>query len=77
MLGETLISFFLDSRWLLYTQTVMSEGNTGHTEIRATLDAVKKESRLSKQAAVKDTVLRAHFSEQNIAENYPRSYTPS
>ena len=42
----------------------MSEENTAHAGIRATLDAVKKESRLSKWAAVKDTVLKAHFTEQ-------------
>ena len=30
---------FLDSWWLLYGQPVMSEGNTAHMEIRATLDA--------------------------------------
>ena len=42
MLGETFISSFLDSWWLLYTQPVMSEGNTAHKEIRANLDAGQK-----------------------------------
>jgi len=56
-LRKTSISLFLDSR-LLYTQPIMSEEDTAHTEIRATLDAVKKESRMSKWAAVKDTVLK-------------------
>ena len=43
-----LILLFLDSQWLLNTQPMMSEGDTAHMEIQATLDAVKKESRLSK-----------------------------
>ena len=76
-LGETSISSVLGSRWLLYTQPIMSEGNTTHTEIRATLDAVKKGLRLSKWAAVKDTVLKAHFTKKNTAENYLRSHPPS
>jgi len=43
--GETSILSFLvrDSRWMLYTQSKMSEGNTAHMEIKTTLDAVKKE----------------------------------
>ena len=41
-IGKTSISSFFDSHWLLYTPPVMSEGNTAHTEIRVTLDAVKK-----------------------------------
>ena len=47
-----LISLFVDSQWLLYTQPVMSEGNTADTEMKATLDAVKK--KIVKWAAVKD-----------------------
>jgi len=39
----------------------MSEGKTIHTEIRITLDAVKKESRLSKWAAVEDTALKLTY----------------
>ena len=31
-LWEMLISLFLDSRWLLYTHPVMSEGNTAHMD---------------------------------------------
>ena len=42
----------------------MSEENTAHAGIRVTLDAVKKESRLSKLATVKGTVLKVHFTEQ-------------
>ena len=41
---KTLISSFVDSQWLLDTH---SEENTVDKEIRAALDAVKKESRLS------------------------------
>jgi len=44
---KTLISLFIDNFWLLYAQPIMSEGNTADTEIRATLNAVKKDSRLS------------------------------
>ena len=43
---------------------VMSEENTAHAGVRVTLDAVKKESILPKWAAVKGTVLKAHFTEQ-------------
>ena len=39
---------FLDSRWLLYNQPIMSEGNTFHTRIRATLDVFRNKFRLSK-----------------------------
>ena len=49
---KMLISLFVDSQWLLYTQPVMSEGNTADTEMKATLDAVKK--KIVKWAAVKD-----------------------
>ena len=42
----------------------MSEEKTAHVGIGTTLDAVKKESRLSKWAADKGTVLKAHFTEQ-------------
>ena len=37
------ISSFLDSQWLLYTQPVMSEGNTAHTDgdLRYCLKRVK------------------------------------
>ena len=73
MSGET-STLFLDYQWLLYIQPVMSEVITAHAGIRVTLNAIKKESRLSKWAAVKDTVLKAHFTEQNVGENYPRSY---
>ena len=38
---------FVESRWLLYTQPIMPEGKIADMEMRATLDAVKKESRLS------------------------------
>ena len=40
---ETQISSFLDSRWLLYTQPVMSEGNTAHMDgdFRYCLERVK------------------------------------
>ena len=73
-LGETSISSFFDSWWLLYTQSLMSEGKHSSYGDKG---AFKKESRLSKWAAVKDTALKAHFSEHNIAENYPRSYPPN
>jgi len=59
-----LISSFLDCQWLLYIQPVMSEENTAHAGVRVTLNAVKRDSRLSKLAAVKGTVLKAYFTEQ-------------
>ena len=34
---------------------------TAHMEIRVALDAIKKESRLSKWTAVEDIVLKAHL----------------
>ena len=40
--GRMLISPFVDSQWLLYTQPVMSEGNTAETKMRTTLDAIEK-----------------------------------
>ena len=63
MLGETSISSFLDSRWLLYTQSVMSEGKNSSYGDKGDLglDAVKKESRLLKWAAIKDAVLKAYL----------------
>ena len=74
---ETSISSLIDSWWLLYTQPVMSEGNTAHMEIRATLQwMLSKRVKIIKWAAVKDTALKVHFTEQNFAENYPRSYPP-
>ena len=70
----TLISSFLDSR----VAAVHSTRNVrAHTKIRVALNAVKKESKLSKWAAVKDTVLKVQFLEQNFAENYHRSYLAS
>ena len=44
---------FVDSRWLLYTQPIMSEGNMADRKMIATLDAVKKESRLSNELLLK------------------------
>jgi len=70
---KTSISLFVDSWWLLYTQLVMSEGNTANTEIRPALDAVK----IVKWAADKDTMLKAHCTGQYFAQNYLRSYPPS
>ena len=46
MLEQTSISLCIDSWWLLFTQPVLSEGKTAYTEVRASLDVVKKESRL-------------------------------
>jgi len=68
LLWETSISSFVDSRWLLYTQSVISVGNTADMEIRVTLDAVKR---------VKVVIIMGCFTEQNSAENYPRSFSPS
>ena len=73
----TSISLFVDSWWLLYTQPVMSEGNTSHMEIKATLQwMLSKRVKIVKLAAVEDTALKVHFTEQNFAENYLRSYFP-
>ena len=60
MLGETPISSFLVSRWLLYTQPVMSEGNTTHMDgdFRFCLERVKI---VKKWGALKDTVLQVHL----------------
>ena len=55
----------------------MSEGNTSHMEIKATLQWIlSKRVKIVKLAAVEDTALKVHFTEQNFAENYLRSYPP-
>ena len=43
MPGEMPISSFLDNRWLLYTQPLMSEGNIAHMDgnLRFCLERVK------------------------------------
>ena len=53
----------------------MSEGNTAHTEIRVTLDAVKKASKLSKWAADEDTVLKAHL-QSRILQRTIQAFIP-
>ena len=46
-------------------------------EIKATLQwMLSKRVKIVKLAAVEDTALKVHFTEQNFAENYLRSYPP-
>ena len=48
----------------------------GDKDDLAWMQSTKNQEILSKWVAVKDTVLKTHFTKQNIAENYPRSYPP-